>query len=1102
MDEGIKVSCIIDKLPPSWKYFKHTLKHKKEELTHIKLGSHLRIEESFSVEDNDKPNGNNIDHGVKSSQNPPPIDECCCECGNTLDGIFCQQCICKSCGKGAHIGYNCPPKVPVISNPEPCNQTINTELPQTLPSFDSAPCISKPNFIDEPSNIFNPPLQHPVYPCEFCGNDAYFGHYCIPKAQINNPEQGYSQDFNFPKNIHNFQQQYLCPHENFQCQPVNYCEPDPSYGSYYPGYDQVGDSHPQQYLCCENCGGPHETFQCQPTNEDYCYEQNSCCYSNSFGFDHCQTPQYTVDHPIFDAHNDLLKTQNELLTSQNTIMEQMTQLTSMCEMFCQIVQKKQEEKRIEEEQAANARYWKIPACCDDDDDYDSAITPILSTNNILVVKIVSSRTTLMKQMTQLTSICKMFCQFIQKKQEEKQIEEEQAAKAQNSKIPVCYDNDDDYNLSITPNEPVASLSMGDEHLNTIPATESDEFIKSSVENLVPNPSESEDENGCDMPACFTTFSNVLFDAEYEFDSSDDQSLSDEDFPEKIFSNPLFKEEIISTKIDPHHFDVVFDVIESMLNHDSSIISSSSKIDSLLDEFAGELILLKSIPSGIDETDCDPEDEIRFIKRLLYDNSSSRPLEEFVSKNSNADIKSFSPSPIPVEDSDSFMKEIDLSFNPDDPMPPSIEEDDDDSERDILINEELLDNYSLSLFVNESFHFDIPLFSRPTAKPPGGIKCFPKAGGLQPKSNHKTNRISPTKGDNKLHIEDLPRTNKSHLRTMNRVDSNSRLKHNPSANPTFSSHPKLASPKVKDDIFDPEGGNVLPEKLLDLDSTKDLHPSHHFDIESNLKEIEYLLHHDPIKDIDSILKDLIDQSNLVDLNDNLVDSMPEMFTDEHALDYSSPPLYDENDDDLVEVESDTENVYDDPFDFKGEKIKESKLLINELDLPCDFLLPSEYDSFLSEDFSKVDAFPSTNNEDKVFNLGILIQENLFEIITRVAQDKKLAISHASLMIEDCDPPLYELPFFKKVPRSKILLLFSSENEKKVFKPRIHTSEKVHSSLIIELSHQGYKVFKINQIFKSPMKNFLFSYRKDTHILDVPCLHFYPFDQFKYGGIGSS
>ncbi|GKB36999.1 hypothetical protein Tco_0881941 [Tanacetum coccineum] len=64
---------------------------------------------------------------------------------NLLDGIFCQQCTCKSCGKGAHIGYNCPPKAPIISNPEPCNQTID-ELPQTLPSFDTT-CYSKRKFI-------------------------------------------------------------------------------------------------------------------------------------------------------------------------------------------------------------------------------------------------------------------------------------------------------------------------------------------------------------------------------------------------------------------------------------------------------------------------------------------------------------------------------------------------------------------------------------------------------------------------------------------------------------------------------------------------------------------------------------------------------------------------------------------------------------------------------------------------------------------------------------------------------------------------------------------------------------------------------------------
>ncbi|GJW37682.1 zinc finger, CCHC-type containing protein [Tanacetum coccineum] len=60
MDEAIQVSCIIDKLPPSWKYFKHTLKHLKEELTLVRLGSHLRIEESLRMRDNDKPKGNNV----------------------------------------------------------------------------------------------------------------------------------------------------------------------------------------------------------------------------------------------------------------------------------------------------------------------------------------------------------------------------------------------------------------------------------------------------------------------------------------------------------------------------------------------------------------------------------------------------------------------------------------------------------------------------------------------------------------------------------------------------------------------------------------------------------------------------------------------------------------------------------------------------------------------------------------------------------------------------------------------------------------------------------------------------------------------------------
>nr|GEV25369.1 putative reverse transcriptase domain-containing protein [Tanacetum cinerariifolium] len=270
-------------------------------------------------------------------------------------------------------------------------------------------------------------------------------------------------------------------------------------------------------------------------------------------------------------------------------------------------------------------------------------------------------------------------------------------------------------------EPDNSLSMRDEHLDTILETESDEFKKSSVENLVSNPSESEGEHECDVPAYddFTTFSNLLFDVDDGFSSIDDESFFDVDISKKIYSNPLFDEEIISMKIDPHHFNVESDFIKSLLNHDSLIISSSSKIDSLLDEFTVELTLLKSIPLGINEINCDPEEEIRLIKKLLYYNSSSRPPEEFISENSDAAIKYFFPSPIPVEDSDSFIEEIDLSFTPDNLMLPGIKEDDYDSERDILILTELLSNNSLSLPENESFYFDIPSSSRPPTKPPDG-----------------------------------------------------------------------------------------------------------------------------------------------------------------------------------------------------------------------------------------------------------------------------------------------------------------------------------------------------------------------------------------------
>nr|GEZ27130.1 retrovirus-related Pol polyprotein from transposon TNT 1-94 [Tanacetum cinerariifolium] len=120
----------------------------------------------------------------------------------------------------------------------------------------------------------------------------------------------------------------------------------------------------------------------------------------------------------------------------------------------------------------------------------------------------------------------------------------------------------DYTVVITPDFPITDfIIMENEHLDTISETESDEFIKSSVENLVPIPSESKDfsyiESECDMPDCddsqttnFSTFSNALFD---DSTSSDDESSHEEVIHEmsfKTYLNPLFvlNEEIISIQV--------------------------------------------------------------------------------------------------------------------------------------------------------------------------------------------------------------------------------------------------------------------------------------------------------------------------------------------------------------------------------------------------------------------------------------------------------------------------------------------------------------------------------------------------------------------------
>nr|GEU82901.1 protein FAR1-related sequence 5-like [Tanacetum cinerariifolium] len=139
--------------------------------------------------------GYHKDPGKNSSQSPPHIDHhCCYECGDSLDSIFFHQCTCESCGNGAHYGYNCPPKVLIISNPEPCHNQNVDEFPQTLLSFhptcysgdeNSFAYDSTSNFVDDSPNVFNPPPQPPTNSYEFCGNDAHYSHdYEVIKSSV------------------------------------------------------------------------------------------------------------------------------------------------------------------------------------------------------------------------------------------------------------------------------------------------------------------------------------------------------------------------------------------------------------------------------------------------------------------------------------------------------------------------------------------------------------------------------------------------------------------------------------------------------------------------------------------------------------------------------------------------------------------------------------------------------------------------------------------------------------------------------------------------------------------------------------------------------
>ncbi|GKA32371.1 hypothetical protein Tco_0718738 [Tanacetum coccineum] len=381
---------------------------------------------------------------------PPQIDHnCCYKCGDSLNGIFCQKCICESCGKGAHFGYNCPPKDPIISELEPC---------------------------------YN---------------------------------------------------------RNFDCVPHD---------------SQI---LPQQYLCCENCGGSHETYQCQPMNQEY-------FNSHSSGFDQFQPPQFSdVDQTppvtsmkMLHAQTDLIEAMQDFLKKYDHIPhnEKSIKLLLAEEKFLKIKQVVEEEQTqpeylqellqnlLKDLQILNEIQplkQEIPNLIQKDQEEKStgellaeerlqkdnqALNEIQSSQEMRIQDLEIQKQQCLEEMKEWMNdlgireyqkeeidigyrrkcedkIYELKDKFnglsieIRKIIQEAEELRESEARARIQKI-----NDDDDNLgfyAVHPNtihtpvsqnvEPKDSLIMGDGHINTTPETET-----ISVETLVSNPSESDD----------------------------------------------------------------------------------------------------------------------------------------------------------------------------------------------------------------------------------------------------------------------------------------------------------------------------------------------------------------------------------------------------------------------------------------------------------------------------------------------------------------------------------------------------------------------------------------------------------------------------------
>ncbi|GJY64372.1 hypothetical protein Tco_0465832 [Tanacetum coccineum] len=417
-----------------------------------------------------------------------------------------------------------------------------------------------------------------------------------------------------------------------------------------PWFDQNFDNNfpltspnfSQQNLVYENYGGPHATFQCQPMNQNF--DPNFCDNPIYSGFDQYQPPQFFVTQR---SNKDMLLEMAKVVKNNRILLSMGVLLAK--ERILKLIQVWDENQ---------IKSWRVPE---------------------LLLQLLDDSRTINESL---------------KQHEEKRIEREQAANLAvqeeqeeqatqsfllNWNFPMV--DDDEYTIiyrsskSITPDlpteEPDTSLSMGDEHLGTNLETESDEVIKSSVENLVPNSREFEgiSDDSCDVPFCENSPPLDVFNEHFDIfsnfndDSNNGDSFENIDYVEasSLEDSLIIGNEELSTILEKESDEFIKSSFSPISIFEEKSVTFSNPLFNSNDDFTS------SDDESLSDEDV-PEDNVKTYSNPLFEfddeyiSSDVNPLFDEVLKDiecmvyydSNFDESTFLVTPLSDSNEDEFF----------------------------------------------------------------------------------------------------------------------------------------------------------------------------------------------------------------------------------------------------------------------------------------------------------------------------------------------------------------------------------------------------------------------------------------------------------------